>query len=68
MPWLEVPVHFLSQEVVINVDLLKIQVMGSKVDFFISAETADKQLLSVLPYPRNKLQKVPFLQEVCRVT
>lgn len=41
-----------------NVEPLKIQVMCREVVFSASAETADKQLLFVLPYPRSKLQKV----------
>lgn len=39
-------------------NLSKYRWMGSEVVFSTSAETADKQLLFVLPYPRNKLQKV----------
>lgn len=41
LPWLKVPVPFLSQEVAINFDPLKILVMDSEVVFSTSAETAD---------------------------
>lgn len=58
LPWLKVLAPFPSHEVLINVEPLKIQVMGREVVFSASAEIADKQLLFVLPYPRNKLPKV----------